>query len=737
MSEEFYVLGEAISEDQLTLGLAQELAKAVKRYPFATLIDTRRWYDLEILVCEFQVELPQRPLVEIFAEERIAIQINPDINLPPRISALRKSFPETLHQNLVLPEEPKDLCVFDEFYVDLKDHLTPIQLLQKINQWLAKAAIEELHQPNQPLEPLLLSRNHLILDPEKLSGQHPNPAIVYKSSESPLILRAYHNSGNDFKSHANYQYLLLLLRAPPWTGRIIHYNPRNFGELARLFSAIQLDLPDMVCNFVSDLSRKNQLDGYRPLNLILLLELPKQRFSDEPAEEIERWAFLLCTSIEDLALKSGTLGFNGRFLVPLIGASGNKELLNNIPVVALKPTFALTPTFARTMSGSSTSSPNIVAIGAGTLGSQVILNLGRQGFGTWFIVDNDILLPHNYSRHGLTSQIYEGQNKAFALSIELQNLLNNAQVSQPSNINILYHKENEDDLTESFQASELILDFSASRSVTRFIATLGYPAPRLSAFFGAGGQFCTLLFEGVGRRTRLDDLEMQFASAIAIDDRFSNFYSKPNAILYVASCRDASIQLPQDIVALHCGAVASFIKEAFENSKPQILIWEWSATTFSLSCIQIAVYETLITLVNDWVVRTSYYALEQMQAYRSQRSPNETGGVLIGRIDHSRRTIFIATVLTSPSDSEEWPDYYRRGIEGLHKEIETLSNRTGRDLNYIGEWHTHPIGYNREPSKTDLEAHHLLSAEMGKQGLPGVVAILGDQVEPYFLIELL
>jgi tRNA A37 threonylcarbamoyladenosine dehydratase len=37
--------------------------------------------------------------------------------------------------------------------------------------------------------------------------------------------------------------------------------------------------------------------------------------------------------------------------------------------------------------------------GAGALGSQLMNNLSRAGFGRWTIVDNDKLLPHNLARN--------------------------------------------------------------------------------------------------------------------------------------------------------------------------------------------------------------------------------------------------------------------------------------------------------------------------------------------------
>lgn len=732
---EFFVRGEPISPNQLEVPLAQALARTAEQFPFAKLLDTQRREACEILVFEFDIELPQTVTVDIHEHERIAIEISVDPNLPPRICALRKNFPDTLHQNLTYPEAPKELCLFEAAYLDIRERLTPIHLLQRIANWLARAAIAGLHQPDQPLEPLLLSQERIIFDVDVFQASDTQSIyIVYPLSNTPLILRAFRRGQNSPPVPPSEQYLLLPVAAPPWNARLIHHYPRNFGELSKLFEIIELDLYQTVRAFINKLYNTSRLNDLQHHKLILLLELPKQSANNSATQLPEFWAFLMSQSIQQIAIHLGTMAFLEGRLRPLIGASANNTLAT-IPIVALRPTFSLTPQYARILSGLSEANLDFVAIGAGALGSQIILNLGRQGFGSWTIVDNDRLLPHNFTRHGLTCWIHEGQNKAVAVSVELNNLLNDEGVALAFDGDILYHKENPDNLTDKLRASVLILDFSASRAVTRFIARLGYTAPRLCSFFGAGGRYCALLYEGHNRTVRIDDLEMQFATAIAENNQFAKFYGKANTVRYAASCRDESTQLPQETVAIHAAAVASFIKTVSSTTEPQILMWEWSETAFSLTCHRLPVSDVRITQSHGWTIRASLHALELMQTYRHERLPNETGGVLLGRIDLTDQIIYIASVLPSPPDSDEWPTSYRRGTDGLHKIIEDIAERTGHDLDYLGEWHSHPDGYGDRPSDLDLQAHNWLIKEMGNVGLPGIVAIVAEAIEPNYLIE--
>ena len=43
-----------------------------------------------------------------------------------------------------------------------------------------------------------------------------------------------------------------------------------------------------------------------------------------------------------------------------------------------------------------------MAIGAGALGSLVLTNLARSGYGRLTVVDDDVLHPHNLARHTLS-----------------------------------------------------------------------------------------------------------------------------------------------------------------------------------------------------------------------------------------------------------------------------------------------------------------------------------------------
>ena len=64
-----------------------------------------------------------------------------------------------------------------------------------------------------------------------------------------------------------------------------------------------------------------------------------------------------------------------------------------------------------------------VLVGGGALGSQIAMNMAREGAFSWTVVDSDYLLPHNLARHALLTDEL-GAPKALALARQMGLLLN-------------------------------------------------------------------------------------------------------------------------------------------------------------------------------------------------------------------------------------------------------------------------------------------------------------------------
>jgi integrative and conjugative element protein (TIGR02256 family) len=118
--------------------------------------------------------------------------------------------------------------------------------------------------------------------------------------------------------------------------------------------------------------------------------------------------------------------------------------------------------------------------------------------------------------------------------------------------------------------------------------------------------------------------------------------------------------------------------------------------------------------------------MDKVARDRSEKLPNETGGVLIGARDTKRRIVYVVESLPSPLDSTEWPTVYIRGKQGLRRRLEEIRQITGNHLGYIGEWHSHPRGHSPSPSSDDHRAFQWLSDMLALEGLPATMLIVGE-----------
>lgn len=76
---------------------------------------------------------------------------------------------------------------------------------------------------------------------------------------------------------------------------------------------------------------------------------------------------------------------------------------------------------------------------------------------------------------------------------------------------------------------------------------------------------------------------------------------------------------------------------------------------------------------------------------------------------------------------------YIRGSAGLPAELARLTLMTAGQLQYIGEWHSHPDGVTCTPSEDDRTLFASLERALDADGVPPVMLIVGEdgQVTPF------
>jgi proteasome lid subunit RPN8/RPN11 len=128
----------------------------------------------------------------------------------------------------------------------------------------------------------------------------------------------------------------------------------------------------------------------------------------------------------------------------------------------------------------------------------------------------------------------------------------------------------------------------------------------------------------------------------------------------------------------------------------------------------------------EWSVAYDQGLLDQLATRRQARLPNETGGVLLGIADMSRKSIHIAHSLPQPQDSKGSVTAFERGIAGLAEEVDRADSATMHQLRYVGEWHSHPKYSSAQPSGKDISQLAWLGSELANDGMPGLMFIAGD-----------
>jgi hypothetical protein len=722
--------GAGTAPDALVIPRARELVRVLRsgqlshiRFVEARTEDSGH----EHVVLDIEPEVPQQPANDIRRVERIGVRFDPRDRRPPEPLALRGDFPRVPHTNLALSEFPRSLCLFDEPYSEQKIRWTATRFLQQLHRWLGRTARGELHEADQPLEQFFVgSLWHAVLPPdlfEVSAGGGDLYVMAANGGGTNGLTLVVTRDAERGEREGSIPFVALVVEGEPRTHGVIELQPCTLAQLHTYLSRVGRDLLGEIRKQMLGWRGRRDLDR---AHLMIVTRFPKRRREDGPVEGMEVWAFMPDAPLQRLAEELGMMARGeGGYMVPLIGepeAAGSGE---GIPLQLLNPTPALTRARAAELSGLTASDIRIAAVGAGALGSQTIMNLCRAGYGLWTVADSDVLLPHNLARHEL-SGFALGFGKADSLAHTGNSLF---AAETPLTAYVANVLESSEEVAKALADADLITDLSASVTVARHLAADAAPARRLSLFLNPAGTDLVLLAEDAERRIRLDQLEMCYYRELTRRSELGTHIAHDGERLrYANSCRDVSARIPQDVLSVHSGVAARAIRISAQADSSQISLWR-AGGDLSVSRIDVEPTPARRFSLGDWTLSVDEELLATMASLRDEKLPNETGGVLIGSHDLERRIIYLVDTVPSPADSKEWPTLYIRGAEGLADEVRRIESVTGGWLTYAGEWHSHPDGAGVHPSGDDRKVFEWLTEHMVPDGLPPVMAIIGDQGE--------
>ena len=704
---------------------ARKLAELLRanEIPFARLVSLSKTEDTDIVTLEVDVELAQDRIHDIRLQERIAAEFPRDDARAPEVLALRRSFPLVPHLNLCDAEIPRSLCLFEDSWHETQLWWTPGRFVEALRNWLAATARDELHADDQPLEPLLLGTGIPLIVPANI-GEGAGPirldmlCVQTPEMKRPVMVARHPEDIGDIEQEYVVHSMATVFVGQAQEHGIIAHTPLTLADLRDLLSVAEIDLVTELVSRLEKWRENKELMGRKP---ILITVLPKLRKSGGAVEATDIFAFSIDETVATLGEKLGLWQMREGHACVLIPQENPNP--NAVRLVCLHPVSELSMRMAARAAGRDPDLRKAVAVGQGALGAQVVSNLIRTGFGSWTLIDHDVLLPHNLTRHVLLSRSL-GFPKAQYMAAALTDTVQDAKV-QALVCDVLNPRDKAGDLAAALNEAEIVFDFSASTAVARHLADDTFSkARRISVFLSPSGRYLVMLAEDADRAFTIYELEAQFHRLLIRTKDLQEFYQEnPASFRYGGSCADISMHIPQDRVALHAaitaGAVQRLTGEGF------VSIWRLTdELAVERYCSPGATCQWFEG--SDWKIGINSRLKNHLLALRSGALPCETGGVLVGTVDAHHKSTLLVDALPAPPDSEKWPTAFIRGSVGLRKDVEKIEKWTGQAVHYIGEWHSHPPGISLKMSSDDKQVLEFVAKHMRSDGLPGIVLIVGE-----------
>ena len=667
------------------------------------------------------VGLPQYRSIPVRNIEPITIYISNEETLP--IVTVRDDFPIVPHLNVHEDNVRKSLCYSDLCYHEIRHKLNGRFLLTCIENWFRKTSMNQLHCPDQPLEPSFPYVNNVIVWNGQLGKPYFDKYIVEDREFGKLMYQS---------SDGNY-FAVFSLPVPPDFSNLIHNMPQTLLELLCSFKN-----SDTIITWLTDLLSivrfpkiynkyfRQERNTLLACKVLINIAIPKQRTDGAPIETFDLRSFVIDKSLKDILTDYG-LSLNGSKIEPSKHTGGNGANIAITPFIVHLAQSKLKCRCANLVDEAD-GEKHFSLVGVGAIGSHILNNCLRSGYGKWTIIDHDYFWPHNIARHVLTSNDI-GYSKVKSLEKVANHIQSDSDlVAIASDV---FGKDKS--LSLAFGQSDIILDASASIAVERHLALdVQSDARRISCFLNPQGTATIMLLESVDRSARLDLLEMQYYRELLKNEKYSDHMSLPETMVYSGTCRSISSRISQDNISLSAALCCKAIKLHTSNANGEIIIW--THATDSVEKESFMADKWITHEYGGWKVELSLSLLGEMRTDREKALPNETGGVLIGAYDIARKRIYVVSQVMAPEDSISSPTSFIRGCANLPERLKYIHEITLDNLTYIGEWHSHP-SVNTQRSTDDVKLHKAIVDYNRENCLPGCMMILGTDNFSIFIDE--
>ena len=742
MVEEFHELvgfSELVDPELLNLPRARALVAALRDTGDFTLVQLLSHSlpgapPIEVLVVDVECDgVPSRNSAGIKYRERLALCVPEDPGALVEVLALRASFPVLMHQNHGTRDGAASLCLYFEPTRTVIRTWTPQRFLRRIQWWLEQSAKGELHPADQPVEHLFFASKYELVLPWDLDSLRSNAGVkmaVLRSKPRPdgggtFFLRPISDGSNEPAGAAS----LIELTLPPVVQGFVERDPATLGGLAEMLSrrGVQL-LPSLVAALSNGVGSAGVPAGKAESFVVIVVHIPMVREPGGEVQQVSRRAFLVLGDLRELGVKTGALYLlDKKYFTELQGSVLARAPATEWKSESIFPMSVLQfpdGTAARKQSSIHVEGPRGALVGAGSLGSAMLILWTRNGWGQWSVIDKDHVKPHNLVRHIAFSQ-HVGELKCDAVSE-----LCGAATEGAATVTAVRGDACDAGVPavmEALKAGSLVVDTSAALEYPRQ-ASFQEELPRhVTVFVTPSGNGSVLMFEDKARSMRLRTLEAQYYRAL-IREAWGERHLEGNLGTYWsgASCRDISVAMPYSRITAHASTLAEQVMFLAQSEEACIRVWERNPDTGG-----ILVHDVVATTERrlDFGELAAFYddgLAAHLKVLRLAALPNETGGVLLGYHDFNVGAIVLVDALPAPSDSHASPGSFERGTSGLARAVQDASARTAGIVGYVGEWHSHPRGHSADPSRDDLVQLAELSLGMHEDGLPALQLIVGE-----------
>ena len=695
---------------------------------------------VEVVALTVATSMPQQPAYPILPTEPLAVFFYPEH--PPVVVPLRQDFPASPH-SYGLPVEMKTsaamcLCIDDRPWDDARGDYSGPEIIYRIHRWLDRTATGEINDALQAPDLAFLPspvtvmisdevRRHLTRSgcpPFFVSLRATDKEEKFFEAMPPQEITESPGDGMEWVT-----YVGIGLEATVENIGAMWRAPTLLGHLRQSISGPRFDL-------IADLRSRvfemiDQADGELLYRSKLLIEV---NLTNLTAERMESFFLLTNSTIGEIGVAVGLLyppdsDIDSGYTTRLTSGEIDQAQLDSMGLFQANHVRSFDTDAAAFFSGRDIGHSDPLAVkgivlGVGSIGSQVIASLVREGaFIELVLVDDDHLAPHNLVRHTLNmSEV--GRSKSSSVAEQL------IAVRPDLKCRAIHEKfgrsTEQEDLTSDIAQAELVLDMTASVGASRKLSDHVDRSRAISAFFNPMGNAVVILAEDKKRDHDLGALEAIYYGLIVDDERLHDHLQVPNvAMIGGGQCRAATNRMASSDAAILSGLAAKHIGAIAAQEEATVLINHLSSDG-SVTVLQISPMGSQIVAVSsDWTARVSNDVIGKLRVHRSAASPNETGGALLGVVDHARKRIEVVVGLPEAPDSNGTPNSFERGVHDLREAIDQARHKTMNQIVYIGEWHTHPDGARVDPSPVDNDQLQSLRNDMLGQQRPIVMLIVG------------